>query len=204
MKKFKTKNLLIAALALLCTVTLSICSAGLMSFGSKNAEAFMASNMPTSLGSMNLIDYDTRTDGKVFDGQVLAELYNNILGTSSNTGTYKKVKDLVDTNGNQDSLDLDNGNIVVEFGGQKWNAVYLSKATSADSDTNVGDVLLTLWLADVDVASIPNKYGNAMFNQQEVSPFTDGVYINNTINEGIVYGSSYLRAVTLNNGGSYN
>mgnify|MGYP006990192072 CR=1 FL=1 len=42
-----------------------------------------------------------------------------------------------DTNGNQDSLDLDNGNIVVEFGGQKWNAVYLSKATSADSDTNV-------------------------------------------------------------------
>ena len=202
MKLKNKRNLLTVMLSVLCAVLL-FCSVGLLG-EVKTAKAFLAANAPASLGSINLSDYDTRTDGKVFDGGVLAKLYDKILGVNG-TGTFNKVSKLVD-NGELDSQDLANGEIIVDFGGYKWTAVYLSKATTADSDTNVGDVLLTLWLSDIDVSKVPSTTGAVMYNQQEVSPFSDGASTGNAASYWIwtTYGSSFIRAVTLNNGGYYN
>ena len=80
-------------------------------------------------------------------------------------------------------LDKANGDdIIVTFGGLDWQVVYLSKDTD-------GNNILTLWLA----------------NSTDTSTWSNGWYEKNSsyANPSNMYGSSYIRCVTLNAGGTY-
>ena len=75
--------------------------------------------------------------------------------------------------------------VIVRFGGLDWQVVYLSKTTEEAGE----DIILTLWLA----------------NSTDTSKWSDGWYLDDgrLENPSNMYGSSYIRCVTLNAGGTY-
>ena len=83
-------------------------------------------------------------------------------------------------------LDKANGDdVIVTFGGLDWQVVYLSKSTPESGE----DIILTLWLA----------------NSTNTSKWSNGWHEDNSSyeNPSNMYGSSYIRCVTLNAGGTY-
>ena len=188
-----------------------VMASAIISFGARTSNAYVAGSVPTSLGSLTLSDYATRTDGKVFDGEVLAALYDAILGVSG-TGTYSKVLKKVQessstTTGTSTNAAWNNnvqdhsinfseiagGNpITIELGGYKWNIVYLTTNTNANSSNGgrAGDLIATLWMAENDAAvgTKPWSFGGTSHTA------TNQTYAANE------YGASRIRIETLNNG----
>ena len=181
-KKNKTRGVFV--LSVLIILCLSVAS--VISFYStkNNANAIKVENIPsqsTNLGEILLDGYenDTTGKGKVFDGEVFWALISQISNVSNpnmdtiNGLTTKTSTDFRGYNGGTKD-------VVVTIGGKKWIATYLSKNES-------GDPILTLWLANSATTSRWNeKYTNSL-----------GKYPSN------MYGTSEMRAVTLNNGGGY-
>ncbi len=92
--------------------------------------------------------------------------------------------------------------LVVTIGGIQWVVTYLSRAKSSmDRDGNSkGDIIATLWMADSTTTSTfgsSSRYvGSSIDGDDYDMPTTDGIQTS-------FYGTSYVRAVTLNQGGAY-
>ena len=177
---------------------------------SLNSNAYTAGSAPTSIGSLTFSNYETREDGGVINAAVLDKLYGAILGTD--TGTYNdtlnKVKNSTSTTvGSSSDASLNNnvqihsinfneiagGNpITIEFGGYKWNVVYLTTNTNENSSNggNAGDLIATLWMAENDAAVGTKPWSFGVTN----STATNRTYAANE------YGPSRIRIETLNNG----
>ena len=177
---------------------------------SLNSNAYTAGSAPTSIGSLTFSNYETREDGGVINAAVLDKLYGAILGTD--TGTYNdtlnKVKNSTSTTvGSSSDASLNNnvqphsinfneianGNpITIEFGGYKWNIVYLTTNTNENSSNggNAGDLIATLWMAENDAAVGTKPWSFGVAN----STATNQTYAANE------YGASRIRIETLNNG----
>ncbi len=110
------------------------------------------------------------------------QLYNALAGDGT---TYDQIKTLAGQPKNAaDFRTLNAGkDIKITFGGQKWHAVYLSQT----NETNPRPIL-TLWA----VEKTPSKF-SAFHSDETVT----GGYPANS------YVTSYVRAITLNNGGVY-
>ena len=102
-------------------------------------------------------------------------------------------------------LDKANGDdVIVTFGGLDWQVVYLSKDTD-------GNNILTLWLSSSqqDAFSGRTSTEGAYYGFINNSLYSDwsADFVSNSLGSTnyppSVYGMSYIRAVTLNNGGSY-
>ncbi|MCX4363569.1 MAG: hypothetical protein OSJ74_09350, partial [Clostridia bacterium] len=140
----------------------------------------------SQIGEVLLKNYETRSDGKVFDSKQLSNLFK--LLTNSKGSSLKDVADLGlrdsnyfrSVNGGQD--------IIIELNGLKWYAAYLSSTNDAKSD-----VVLTLWLADS--TQLPINYQKVVWSAYGED--SNGNYPAN------MYGTSMVRTFTLNNGGSY-
>ncbi len=210
MKLTKKKLISLSTLMLIFALVLS---SAILSFGIANplnSNAYTADNVPVSLGSLTLSEYEKRDDGGVIDGIVLDKLYSTILGTTA--GTYedvlKEVQNSTSTTiGSSSNASLNNNvqehsinfsniaggsPITVEFGGYKWNVVYLTTNTNANASNGgeAGDLIATLWMAEND-ATVGNKqwsFGVAS------STATSGLYAASE------YGPSKIRIETLNGG----
>ena len=133
----------------------------------------------------------------------LLNLYKSIVGASKVTSTklidaYEEVKTVVDgASSNVNSVvtqkainsrtlytNAGNKDIVVKFGGLDWIVTYVS-------ETKTGEVIATLWLA----------------NSTQTSQWSDGWYTkyqaDTMAKQSNIYGSSYIRSVTLNNATPY-
>ena len=132
------------------------------------------------IGDILLEGYADRTDGKVFNEDAMAALYEKLTGDSTKTdisdvdalGTLSAA-DIRSKNGNKD--------IVLTMDGQKWTVTYFTKDKS-------GNTIVTLWLATGNDRVLWNKWGNASI---------DMTYPCN------VYGTSYIRSYGLNIGSDY-
>ena len=159
--------------------------------------------------------------GNKFDQKELQKLINALAGNTNNAGvsalatTDLALKQRTVTNtsntqkpkqGNSTTLDgiptseiryLANKTIIVELGGIKWIAVYLSTAKTNLGGTNTsdkvddGDVILTLWQAYSDVASKWANFGTENDNGGNAS----AKYPAN------MYATSLIRNTVLNAGG---
>ncbi len=170
-------------------IILCLCTASVLSFftPNKSAESIAVGNIDsqsTNLGEMLLDGYENDTSGKAFNAKVFLSLISQISGvknpnkdTIDNLTTIKTSADFRTNNKNLGNGEKD---IVVTIGGKKWIATYLSTNTS-------GDPILTLWLA--------NSATKIRWNTKSVNSL--GKYPNN------MYGTSEVRAKTLNNGGGY-
>ena len=144
--------------------------------------AFTGSNITSGavkIGDILIEGYADRADGKVFNGDAMAALYEKLTGKSGaeigdvdalGTLTAKEIRA---KNGNKD--------IVLTMNGQQWTVTHLTKDTS-------GNTIATLWQAS-----------NATTHQWNTW------YLNNTTltYPCNVYGTSYIRSHGLNIGSDY-
>ena len=210
-RSFITIILLVFALVL---------TSAILSVGSRtglNAGAYNSSSaVPASIGSLTLSGYESRTDGQIFDPQVLAKLYGAITGKA--TDTYKNAYTTVNsttssvvgkatvaaksTNNQSKSMNFSqikaankaNGSIpvTVEFGGYTWNVVYFTTNTLANASNGgkAGDLIVTLWMSEVD--SNVGEVSWTGFTTQSAT--LTGAYAENE------YAMSKIRVETLNAG----
>ncbi|MDE5616741.1 MAG: hypothetical protein K2I78_03035, partial [Clostridia bacterium] len=186
-RKRKIKGIFVlTALLILC-----LCGASVLSFFTpkKTVNAIKIENIAsqsTNLGEMLLDGYenDPTGIGKIFDGDIFWELVSQISGVSNpNESTLDNLtmpKTSADFRTNNNELGNGTKDIVVQIGKKKWIATYLST-------NNSGEPILTLWLA--------NSATTVRWNEKVTDAM--GKYPSN------MYGTSEMRAVTLNNGGGY-
>ena len=169
-----------AAAIIIVAVLLCFC---FISFNNINdVFAFTTSNITSGavdIGDILLEGYADRTDGKVFDGDAMAALYEKLTGDSAKTD----ISD-VDTLGTLTAADIrannGNKNIVLTMNGQKWTVTHLTKDTS-------GNTIATLWQASESTTCKWNQWADAATTHAYPSS---------------MYSSSYIRASGLNSGGN--
>ncbi|MDE7191297.1 MAG: hypothetical protein K2O35_02365 [Clostridia bacterium] len=177
----KRISLIIVSIVIILSMLFAIL--GIIFEKNERTDAITSTNIPsqsTNLSEMLLDGYENDLTGKgyVFDKDIFWELIGQI---SNGTVTDKSGLSTLGTRTSADFRSY-NGNkdVVVTIGEKQWIATYLSQNSS-------GDPILTLWLANTNIT--------ARWHVQ--AELEDGTYPNN------MYGTSEIRAVTLNNGGSY-
>ncbi len=151
-------------------------------------DAISSNLIVENIGNLMLPDNEQKA-GVVFDRNKLRSLYKRLI--NKDKATFDDVVDAVNIK-NYASDDfrasdtLNKSNVVVEFGGYTWYAVYLTKNSS-------GDIILTLWMTDNE--QIESGYEKAIYNQ------FNSMYLTTIPSD--MYGTSKVRAVSLNNGGVY-
>ena len=189
-KLSKLRNKFITVFAVLFCALL-IAGTALMIPKNKSAEAYSGPQTAT-IGEL----YDANSSSK-FNTDNLRSLYNALSsGADRLLEVDKKLKIT------ESGRPVANQSILVQFGGKVWIAAYLSKATTTHSTeggaslsvtagtkgiAEKGDIILTLWLAYSNKLNIWNKSFS----------YDIGTYPCN------MYGTSYMRAAVLNNGGQY-
>ena len=158
----------------------ALCVGAVFSFSNNKVEASASTANTVAVGELTFAGYANHDKNKVFDSDKLAELYGKLVGTT--TATYADVAAL----GTKTSADFRTANggkdVLVTFGGFQWTVTYLTQES--------GNVVLDLWLAE----------------STDTSMWTDGWFYlgaNSWTYPANLYGTSYIRAITLNNGGFY-
>ena len=131
------------------------------------------------IGDILLEEYEKRSDGKVFDGNSMAVLYENLTGESgADISDVNALGTLTATN-----IRSNNGgsDIVLTMDGQQWTVTHLTK----DSSDNT---ILTLWQASSESTHQWNQW------------YRNSVAIEYPSN---IYGTSYIRSQALNIGSDY-
>ncbi|MDE5618828.1 MAG: hypothetical protein K2I79_05010, partial [Clostridia bacterium] len=187
-------------LAILLAIALIMCCIALFA-APYNTYAFTDDNINDAkdIGDILLDDYATRKDGKVFNSETLADLYEQITGQKGATlDTVGNKIDNADEYGGQQIFTADdirtankdiNGvgkDIVLTMvDGMQWTVTSLIKVPN---DEGGSDIIATLWLANTSYTHEWNLW------YQNVTNVT---YPSN------VYGTSYIRAKGLNIGSRY-
>ncbi len=192
-----------------------LCVAGLFSYnGNVKSDAYTTGATPTPIGSLTYSNYATRTDDAVFDSAVLNKLYDKILTNSGSTdkGTYANVYNKVNSSQSVTKKGESSGGgtltqqrsmnyttlsggatapspIIVEFGGMKWAAVYLSTNTTMKTDGSKPDLILTLLATENSAQKYKFAEGHSGAGE------TKGGYPQN------IYATSSVRVKVLNAGG---
>ena len=155
----------------------------LLVLGNKNANAFDSSNTTGYVTVGELWDSNSNSFNRTNFSTLLKYISSDstINGVNTSRQTAEDIRAYT-YNGKS------NGQaVVVTLGGYKWQVVYLTRTNNTS-----GDRVATLLMLDVDGTS---TYGNNSLNYGANS-FTSGYPTS-------MYGTSYIRAVTLNNGGPY-
>ncbi len=207
--KDKTKKILFSVISGLTIIGTSL---GLgLGFGLPKKDLDGISNTDTS--SYTSIGEIWKSDKKVFNGENLNKLYKSITGNSS--ATIANIDSLASSTATAADIRANNGgkDIVVRLGGLDWQVMYLSK----DSD---GNAIATLWLSNNEQDAFAGRSSSEGAYYGYVSSAVTGKtglysdwsadwYANKTYDgetnfyPSAMYGTSYIRAVTLNNGGTY-
>ena len=170
----------LSAAVIIVAVLLCLC---FVSFNNINdVFAFTTSNITSGavdIGDILLNGYEDRADGKVFNGESMAALYEKLTGkTGAEIGDVDTLgtltaADIRDKNGDKD--------IVLTMDGQQWTVTHLTKDRS-------GNTIVTLWKASGANSCEWNKW---------YKDTTAYEYPSN------VYGTSYIRSQGLNIGSDY-
>ena len=161
----------------------------------------------TSAGNVN------NSDGTI-NKSTLSNVYKYLSGSSSATistisslatsgMTAEDIREVSFTAGDGSIPDkLEGEDLTITFGGLRWDIVYLGKDKSGNS-------ILTLWLSDFNF----DAFNHRSSTEGEHYGYLNGALYSdwscdwNSTTVGAspsnMYGSSYIRAVTLNNGGTY-
>ncbi len=185
--KFTPQKLLILVLSLIFLLggTLS----ALLCFFNPNSNAIKTGDTTSFVKVNNGTDLWT---GSAIKGTTAKELFKML--SNSSTGDYSTLQNSVTTSSPKSATTLrgytygktSSQSIVLTLGGIQWIVTYLSKDKS-------GNVIATLYQADSSITE--STFGNSS-SYCGKNNGADGVPTN-------MYATSYIRAVTLNNGGYY-
>jgi len=146
-----------------------------------NVQADMQAGTFVNVDELVLDDYGSRSDNNVFNGNMLAQLYQALTGKKG--ATYKDVLALGTQNASYfRSADVNNGkDIKVNLGGYEWTAAHLTM------DRSGANLILTLWYVDTPDTV---RYQTWVSNDSTIKYPSS------------MYSSSYVRAFGLNGGNS--
>ncbi|MDE7372873.1 MAG: hypothetical protein K2N18_02305, partial [Clostridia bacterium] len=182
-KGLKKCNILLV-LAILC---LCVMSAILFAIPKNNANAITNIANAKNVGNLLADNYENKK--KIFDSDTVQQLFTILTGQEGATiDDVQNLGKLNSDNFRNLALNTNKQDLIVTLGGYTWNLVYLSNT----KENGTGDVILTLWLTHS--GQLPQNYRNSTWNTYYTG---GGAYPSN------MYGTSYIRAVTLNNGGKY-
>ncbi len=157
---------------------------------------------PDFRGTTGYVSVGEIWDGDGFNKENFFQLVTKASGISINSSSdLKNVENKVNSANVSaaDMRDVNNGNdIVVKFGGLDWTTTYLSKYIN-------GDLILTLWLANSTQLSGKQYESGKTFNSDGSTSWNAGTSatdLGDSVPDNM-YGTSYIRAVVLNNGGQY-
>ncbi|MDE6276199.1 MAG: hypothetical protein K2M75_06665 [Clostridia bacterium] len=178
----------VCIVSILALAILLSCMGIIFNNNNQYAKAFTTdaniASQSTDLGELILDSYKTNTtgEGQVFDKDIFWTLIAQISGESTpNMNTIKSLGASASTAKDFREFSADDKtDVVITIGGKKWTATYLSR-------NKAGEPILTLWLA------MSTTYGR--WNDSRTA--SAGNYPTN------MYGTSYMRAGMLNNGGDY-
>ncbi|MDE5756005.1 MAG: hypothetical protein K2I23_02840, partial [Clostridia bacterium] len=191
------KKITYVALSVLIIMCLFIVSAMTFVVTQNKVSAITNSNLANTstyvdLGELLVESYEEKD--KIFDGNTLNELYSYLTGQKNatiddvkNAGT-KDSKFFRETNLNGNQQDL-----VLTIGGLKWNVVYLSDTKDKS------EPIVTLWLAN-SAQMVKYNTGSVTYDHGQWNLYNTDAAGNYPAN---MYGRSMIRALTLNNGGTY-
>ncbi|MDE7216411.1 MAG: hypothetical protein K2O08_06340, partial [Clostridia bacterium] len=171
----------IFVLSVLIILCLFIASVFSMFIPQKTTNAIISSSSVVEVEELLNTGYENYNDNSknIFNKNNIRLLYEKLTGESG--ANFNTVKSL----GTKTSADFrrlnDNNDIIVTLGGKKWTVTYLTQAN--------GNVVLDLWLANIDTNTSP-------YNNSELHDSTD-------LYPSGMYSTSYIRVSTLNNGGKY-
>ncbi len=128
--------------------------------------------------------------------------YDNVASQASSTTTAANIRSKTLSAGSGYSAKSSSQDVIVTLGGLKWEVVYLSNDTD-------GEPVLTLWLSNSTQDAFS---GRSATEGKYYGYLNGGLYSDWSGNWSAteiltypsnMYGTSYIRAVTLNNGGMY-
>ncbi len=180
MRHFNNTGARFAISLIVLATVLTFCAAGIL-MQSDSAYAITDTSATVTVGELLLSDYDTRTDGLKFNGEMLVDLFGYLNSgsgharvsdvASKGTMTAQQIRDKIA--GDKD--------IVVKFGDMDWTVAYVTQ-------DNSGNTIATLWLASSSESSLWNLWN---------ADAPTLAYPSN------MYSSSYIRANALNTGSGY-
>ncbi|MDE7191668.1 MAG: hypothetical protein K2O35_04310, partial [Clostridia bacterium] len=155
-------------------------------------EIAQADTETSDIGKITVDGYESNPTSKVFNGDKLRSLYSQIVGKENATyaDLVKKLSDATDNkmcSADFRTTSIDGKEIYVTIDGMKWAAMYLANNKS-------GQPVLTLWLVDSNDIDDSN-YSSYVYNDYTASSLGDY--------PALMYATSQLRAICLNNGGIY-
>ena len=124
----------------------------------------------------------------------------NVMNTLDNMATISTTSPEIRTNVAR--ITTERKDVIIGFGGLDWQVVYLSKDTD-------GNNILTLWLSSSQQDAFAGRTADegayyGFVNNSLYSDWSADWYSYDTDSyPSNMYGTSYIRAVTLNNGGQY-
>ncbi len=186
--KYSKRESIVGVLALILILTLSFAFV----FGQTTASTADAASGDDGTWITVGEIYNDKT--QMFDRDNLAALFEAITGGSSFDVVQYAAK-VVTTSADFRTANGGN-NIVVEFGGLKWNAVYLTTSKT-------GDVILDLWRSSDGLQGY-----NGLTQKNQATFSSDGWGANNDESEGTdkypanMYSTSLIRVDKLNAGGN--
>ena len=189
MNKTKERNRIKIAVVLILTLAMLLSGIGIISGIGQKAQAIVYfDTQSTNLGEILLTGYADNPTGNVFDGEIFWKHMSQISdGTVTKPSEMSALNSMTKTSADFRSYN-DGKDVVVKINGTNWIATYLSQNSS-------GEPILTLWAANtIENSSINSKWNNSTSSSDATGTIK---YPDN------MYGTSYMRAVTLNNGGSY-
>jgi len=182
----------IISIAIILCMAVGVVSAVNRDGAGHTADAAVISSYAQVAGGTDLLlsDYKTR-DNVVFNGNVLSDLYQKLVGTGKGYNDVDKASTIAKAGTEQgyihaglDSADIrgknSGQNVVVTLGGLKWSVTSLSTGTDGNGDTVP---IATLWLVDGQF--------NSKWNTWNANNFTYAY-------PSSMYSSSYVRARLLN------
>lgn len=187
---------------------MSLCCLALIFFATNSVTPLICSAFYDDLSTVEYYYVDEIWDdeNKVFYEDKLNELCRYITGVQdASARNFDSVEEIAGKTLNSKQIMENtepNKEIIIKFGGLEWTPTYLSTSVN-------GDVILTLWLSN----SHQEPWQDRPADEGEYYGFIDGTLYSdwsanfNQVSVGEVpsnmYGASYVRAVTLNNGGRY-
>ncbi|MDE6275955.1 MAG: hypothetical protein K2M75_05385 [Clostridia bacterium] len=187
-KTKETKRITIFIASILALAMLMSCIGIISGIGQKAQAIVYFDTQSTNLDEMLLTGYADDPTGNVFDGEVFWTLMSQITnGDVTKLSEMSALNSMTKTSADFRSYN-DGNDVVVKINGANWIATYLSQNSS-------GAPILTLWAANtIESSSTNSKWhtSSSSSNATGTIKYPDSMY-----------GTSYMRAVTLNNGGSY-
>lgn len=151
----------------------------------KNSNAWTSSNISGNVVEVGDLYASSGGGDSALNDANIMKLNQYLFGKNHNPSTLSRNLTAADIRNAGNGGKGQGQSVIVNLGGKKWTIMYVSQAKN-------GDIIATMWLTESTTTSTFGNNGGAYGANSALQAYPTNMY-----------GTSYIRAVALNNGGSY-